>query len=93
MAPATSPIWGAVLLEIWVYNLGSQNSRSASKNGIMITKLDLMEIREQIQDDISCYLDGLQEYIEGTEFETNIIEDVQNIIISKMKVLFDKLEK
>ena len=50
---------------------------------MQITKQDLEEQREQIQNDLQCVLDGLDE---------ELIDAVCQVIVDRMNVLLTKLE-
>ena len=49
----------------------------------MITKQDLLDQRELIQNDLQCVLDGLDE---------DIIDNACQVIVDRVQILLDKLE-
>jgi len=50
----------------------------------MITKQDLLDAREQIQEDLDCVLDGIEDY-------DRILTNADQVIVDRFKVLFSKL--
>jgi hypothetical protein len=47
-----------------------------------ITKLDLINLKEQIQDDICCFLDGIDD---------EIIDSICEIVIERVNTLIGKM--
>jgi hypothetical protein len=50
----------------------------------MILKQDLLEVREQIQEDLDCILDGIKDY-------DRILTNADQAVIDRFEVLFSKL--
>lgn len=49
----------------------------------MITKQDLLDLRELIQDDLICVLDGQ---------EDRLVDNACQVVVDRMKPLWDKLK-
>jgi hypothetical protein len=49
-----------------------------------ITKMDLLQQRERIQEDLHCALDGIDE---------DFLDKVDQIIVDRFQLLLNKLEK
>jgi hypothetical protein len=52
----------------------------SNDNTIVIKEKIVLDVREQIMEDIDCYLDGL---------DVELIADVQNIVIENFKTLLE----
>ena len=52
----------------------------------MLTEQDLLEQREQIQEDAACILDGVED-------EDNLLNLIEEMVFDRFQILLDKLKK